>query len=342
MERERSAIIGLFENGRKPAEILKLLNMSDGKRKFVHRTIKRYKETGGTVDRARSGRPSSVTTPGLKKIIRERIRRNPRRSMRKMALELKISRCSISKVVKRDLGMNSFKRKTAHFISLVAKKKRFERCRGTLGQHVKENLDKMLLSDEKLFTVEEATNTQNDRIISSSISAIPERFRYVSRVQKPRSVMVWAGISSVGRTPLIFVPPGVKINSTTYRELILGPVIKDLSVKMFNGGPFVFQQDGAPAHTSNATQGWLRENISDFVSKEDWPPYSPDLNPMDYSIWSILETKASVNSHTSIESLKRKLLIEWDKIPQETIRASIEALPFRIQSVIRNKGGYID
>ena len=61
---------------------------------------------------------------------------------------------------------------------------------------------------------------------------------------------------------------------------------------------------------------------------------------MDYSIRSILATKASVNSHTCIESLKRKFLIEWDKIPQETIRAAIEALPFGIQSVIRNKGGY--
>ena len=124
--------------------------------------------------------------------------------------------------------------------------------------------------------------------------------RYVPRLQKPLSVMVWAGISASGRTPLIFVPSGVKINASTYRELILEPVVKNLEQTVINGRSFVFQQDGPPAHTANATQDWLRSNISGFISKDQWPPYSPDLNPMDYSIWSILETKACSKSHKSI------------------------------------------
>ena len=57
------------------------------------------------MDRARSGRPRTVRTPQLKKVMRERIRRNPRRSMRKMALDLKISDFSIRKVMRTDLGM---------------------------------------------------------------------------------------------------------------------------------------------------------------------------------------------------------------------------------------------
>ena len=110
----------------------------------------------------------------------------------------------------------------------------------------------------------------------------------MSAVYKSRS-QSWLGrlISSIGRTPLIFVPAGVKIDTQTYRERILEQVIQDLSKTMFSGKPFVFQQDGAPAHTSNATQAWLRSNNPDFIKKEEWPPYSPDLNPMDYSIWSI-------------------------------------------------------
>ena len=87
--------------------------------------------------------------------------------------------------------------------------------------------------------------------------------------------MVWAVISAIGRTPLIFVPAGVKINTQTHRELILEPVIKDLSRTMFSGKPFVFLQDGTPAHTANATQAWLLSNNPDFIRKEQWPPYSP-------------------------------------------------------------------
>ena len=41
-----------------------------------------------------------------------------------------------------------------------------------------------------------------------------------NRKMIPLSVMVWAGVSAAGRTPLIFVPTGVKINSKTYQDLI--------------------------------------------------------------------------------------------------------------------------
>jgi hypothetical protein len=51
--------------------------------------------------------------------------------------------------------------------------------------------------------------------------------------------------------------------------------------------PYLFQQDEAPAHTSNVSQEWCRTNLHDFMHKLEWPPSSPDLNPMDFSIWGI-------------------------------------------------------
>ena len=60
------------------------------RRKFIYRTIKRNNGTGSVKDRVRSGRPVSVTTVRMK---------NPRRSMRKMASELGISRFSVQKIV---------------------------------------------------------------------------------------------------------------------------------------------------------------------------------------------------------------------------------------------------
>ena len=124
--------------------------------------------------------------------------------------------------------------------------------------------------------------------------------------------------------------------------MILEPVVKNLEQTVFNGKSFVFQQDGAPAHTANSTQDWLRSNIPGFIIKDQWPPYSPDLNSMDYSIWSILETKACSKSYKSIESLKKSLVVEWGKVPQEVLRAAVEALPGRITAVIKKKGGYIE
>ena len=94
------------------------------------------------------------------------------------------------------------------------------------------------------------------------------------RFSRPKTTLSdgLAGMSAVGRTPLKFVPSGVKINSSTYCELILEPVVKNLSRNMFNGESFIFQQDGAPAHTSNASQTWLRKNIPRFIAKDECPP----------------------------------------------------------------------
>jgi len=40
-----------------------------------------------------------------------------------------------------------------------------------------------------------------------------------------------------------------------------------------------------PAHTAHATQNWLQTNCPDFIAKDQWPPNSPDLNPLDYHVW---------------------------------------------------------
>ena len=47
------------------------------------------------------------------------------------------------------------------------------------------------------------------------------------------------------------------------------------------------QQDSATSHTANSVQAWCRCNFKGFWEKELWPPSSPDLNPMDFGLWSI-------------------------------------------------------
>jgi len=31
-----------------------------------------------------------------------------------------------------------------------------------------------------------------------------------------------------------------------------------------------------------------RHNTPDFIAPDMWPPNSPDLNPVDYAIWSVM------------------------------------------------------
>ncbi|KAF2361145.1 hypothetical protein FHG87_008100 [Trinorchestia longiramus] len=156
--------------------------------------------------------------------------------------------------------------------------------------------------------------------------------------------MVWAAVTATGRSPLVFVPCGNKLNSERYIYLILESKLLPWATEHFQVSPWSFQQDSAPSHDSNVTQTWIQRNIPSFISKDVWPARRPDLNSLDlipyFPIWSTLETRVLATPHTSLESLKAKLQKEWEVIPQQQIRVTCNAFVNRLQAVVRIKGGY--
>ena len=54
---------------------------------------------------------------------------------------------------------------------------------------------------------------------------------------------------------------------------------------------FTCQQDSAPAHRARPTVELLEKEVPDFISPSLWPPNSPDLNPVDYKIWSLVQER---------------------------------------------------
>ena len=97
-----------------------------------------------------------------------------------------------------------------------------------------------------------------------------------------------------------------------------------------------------PAHASNTTQSWLRAENIEFISKEEWPPSSPDLNPLDYSIRVILQTRACAKPHKSLKSLQSALVREWQRMLQIELRDSVGQFRQRLSTVVKKRGGYIE
>jgi hypothetical protein len=80
------------------------------------------------------------------------------------------------------------------------------------------------------------------------------------------------------------------------------------------GDMFIFQQDSAPAHRARETIEYLSRNAPYFIGPEIWPPNSPDLNPVDYSIWSIMEQRVYQRRIQNTDELRQCLVSVWNNI----------------------------
>uniref|UniRef100_A0A7I5EDS2 DDE_3 domain-containing protein n=1 Tax=Haemonchus contortus TaxID=6289 RepID=A0A7I5EDS2_HAECO len=144
------------------------------------------------------------------------------------------------------------------------------------------------------------------------------------------------------QTPLVFVDKNIKINSETYQNVILRDTLLPWAQNHFGERNFVLQQDWAPAHGSKSTISFCRHHFPGFWDKDMWPSNSPDLNPMDYSVWSYLQQKVSSSPHRSLDSLKAALQMEWQKIDVDYLRPTVEAFTRRLEACILARGDHFE
>ena len=101
----------------------------------------------------------------------------------------------------------------------------------------------------------------------------------------------------------------------------------------------IFYQDKAPCHAAKTVQAHLAAIFPRFIPNDRMPPNSPDLNPLDYSIWSLLKQRLiKYGLITDFEKLKKILKKEWLLIPQEAIRSAVDVWQFRVRGVVGASG----
>jgi len=67
-----------------------------------------------------------------------------------------------------------------------------------------------------------------------------------------------------------------------------------------------------------------KERRQEFIPPEMWPPNSPDLNPVDYSIWGILHQRIYRSQIHDVKELKERLLSEWRLLDHTIITMKTE------------------
>jgi len=109
------------------------------------------------------------------------------------------------------------------------------------------------------------------------------------------------------------------------------PVIKPVS-----GDMFTFQQESALAHRARKTIGLLQHETSDFILPHLWPPNSPDLNPVDHTMWRVIEQHVYQSRVNTVDELKEHLIAVWSDFQQDIIDTSTD------QVCVRANGGHFE
>ena len=317
----------------------------------MNRLIKKIDNCGSTERKSGSGRPRSVRTADNVSMVQDMICSQDdapcsHKSPREIQRETGVSRSSVVRIIKNDLHFKAFKRVVAQKLNTDCKVKRLQRCRQLLARFPSErSVRSIWFTDEKTFTVATPLNSQNDRVYAGTGRKrdVPASRLIREREHFSQKVMVSVGVSRMGKTSVVFVDPGAKINSAYYCQVVLEKgLLSDIRAKCRHH-KWTFQQDGAPAHTAHNTVEYLKKENIDFIQPDMWPPNSPDLNPVDYAVWGALQQRVyHGRKFSTVEELKTAIITEWRKLSQRFIDNSINEWRRRLKCVVENDGGHIE
>lgn len=84
-----------------------------------------------------------------------------------------------------------------------------------------------------------------------------------------------------------------------------------------------FQHDGAPAHNALLVRRYLDDIFpSRWIGRggpREWPPRSPDLNPLDFFLWGYMKSTVYANRPRTLEQLKENISQQFQRVTERTL-----------------------
>ena len=257
----RSAIIVCLRAGRSPGDIAAFTKLP---RATVYRIASQFRsaeeaeEDSGTPARKTHSRDRTARSEDMILALHAMIDEDPGVPMRRLAMSLQVGEATIRRAVHEDFRYKSYRLKIRQALNDDARAKRLARCELLICSLKHDAAGRLrFFSDEKMFVVDPKINRKNDRWLAED----PEEVPVIGKSKCPASVHVLGVVSSEGDVmPPHFFDQGQRVTREVYLSA-LDRVVKPWMTQVANGRPYVFQQDGAPAHTSHLVQNWLDENV---------------------------------------------------------------------------------
>ena len=276
---QRGMIVGAQALGHTPTEIGKTLNFS---KSTVQSTIQKHSIRNDGVSKSRSGRPEVLSERDRRYIIKH-ARINPRITYAQTKLEVGLgcSRTTIYRALKL-YGLTNWVAKKRPLLTPEVAKKRLDWCL-LRREWTFEQWSRVIWSDE--CSVEKGSGKQRQWVFR-----LPKEKWNKEMIQpvpkgKGVSVMVWAAFGEMtGQIFTNWLVILLRRRWGTRRTHIWKELLSDNLLGIWQPG-LIFMQDNAPIHKAKKVMEWFNENGIEVI---DWPPYSPDLKPIEH-VWYVLK-----------------------------------------------------
>lgn len=200
-------------------------------------------------------------------------------------------------------------------------------------------LGNLVFSDEAHFHVHGGVNTQNCRYWSNEN---PHWFDD-EPLHSPR-VTVWAAIGCNVVIGPVFIEGNV--TGVSYLSLLQQHLLPAMQPRD-DFHSLIFMQDGAPPHWSLAVRNWLTATFPErWMGRGSpnlpWPPYSPDLTPMDFFLWGWVKSQVYRTPVTDVEELRKRIRDVFGEMPHEMVKKSVAAYRRRLHRCIAVHGKSVE
>lgn len=261
-----------------------------------------------------------------------------------LALEHKI-RVDASTVYRdlRAMGAKCYVRRKVPTRDPVVHKKRLD----FVNKIRKQDVRNFIFSDEH---VESAMDFSDRTVYALDPMDVEPRHR--TKSWNAPSVMIWGAIGFNFKSTLIMFPKldatgddepkAWRLNGERYRSRVLPVLLRDLAAhrdpvsrKAVSLGHWTFMQDGAKAHTAKKTIEYL--GGKGLKTLPNWPPHSPDLNPIE-NLWSSLKRRVAKRHPMTQDELEAAVQAEWDALTLPEVNGYIDGFWNKVQMCRKLQG----
>ena len=337
----RAGIISQAEAGRTYKELAQDFGCS---KRTVRRTINRWKNHNTVASLPRRGRPQKLNRAQKRAVIRL-ARTLPKivyTDLQKETETEHVSRATFYRLLKKH-GITKYRAKRRPKLNRKSARIRLNFCR----EHRNFNFRRRTVKFSDECSVQRGSDAQAEWVFRRPDQKWDYEMIQEKENNEGMSQMVWGCIwvtsnGRVGRSELIIMERDSQAARQGYTAQSYIDTLEKGLLPHYRPGQ-VFVQDNAPIHKAEVTREWLE---SHGIWTWDWPPYSPDLNPIEHLWWALKkmvhkmhpELTKMGSSEEDWEALRAALREAWRKLSNRLIRALIFSMPRRLAACRRARG----